>query len=140
MIAFAVRRVFVARAVVDMRKSFDSLITLVQHQLVQDLYSGDAFVFVGRDRRRLKVLLWDRDGFWVLAKRLERGAFALPFSALSGAACDVQEVDPATWALLLAGITMLSAKRSRHDPRIPPRDAVVHGRTSDGIMDNTVVP
>jgi transposase len=121
MIAFAVRRVFVARAVVDMRKSFDSLITLAEHQCGQDPHSGDAFVFVGRDRRRMKVLLWDRDGFWVLAKRLERGAFALPFSALTSGAREVVEVDAPTWALLLAGITMLSAKRSRHDTRIPER-------------------
>lgn len=123
MITFAVRRVFVARAVVDMRKSFDSLIALVQHQCLQDPYSGDAFVFVGRDRRRLKILLWERDGFWVLAKRLERGAFALPFSALACGAREVVDVDPATWALLLAGITMLSAKRSRHDTRIPARSS-----------------
>ncbi len=123
MIALPIRRMFVARAVVDMRKSFDSLITLVQHQLGQDPHGGDAFVFVGRDRRRMKVLLWDRDGFWVLTKRLERGAFALPFATLSCAAREVQEVDHATWALLLAGITMLAAKRSRHDTRIPPRQS-----------------
>jgi len=124
-IALPIRRMFVARAVVDMRKSFDSLIALVEHQLGQDPHGGDAFVFVGRDRRRMKVLLWDRDGFWVLTKRLERGAFALPFTTLSHAAREVQEVDPATWALLLAGITMLAAKRSRHDARIPARQTML---------------
>jgi transposase len=119
MIALPIRRIFLARAVVDMRKSFDSLIDLVQHQISHNPYGGDAFVFVGRDRRRLKVLLWDRDGFWVLAKRLEGGAFALPLAALSREARDAVEMDHAAWALLLAGITMLSAKRSLHKTRIP---------------------
>lgn len=114
MIALPIRRIFLARAVVDMRKSFDSLIDLVQHHLSHDPHSGDAFVFVGRDRRRLKVLLWDRDGFWVLAKRLERGAFALPLPAQAISSRDALELDHAAWALLLDGITMLTAKRSRH--------------------------
>jgi hypothetical protein len=118
-IALSIRRIFLARAVVDMRKSFDSLIDLAQHRLVHDPHGGDAFVFVGRDRRRLKVLVWDRDGFWVLAKRLERGAFALPLPALASSSCDALELDRAAWALLLDGITMLAAKRSRHYSHIP---------------------
>jgi hypothetical protein len=119
MIAFPIHRIYLARAVVDMRKSFDSLIDLVQHQLKRDPYAGEAFVFVGRDRRRLKVLLWDRDGFWVLAKRLEKGGFALPVAALSKDACEVIEMDHASWGLLLEGIRMLTANRSHHDTRIP---------------------
>jgi len=81
-IGVGVRRIFLARAVVDMRRSFDTLAGMVRDQLGSDPLSGDAFVFVGRDRRRLKVLLWDRDGFWVCAKRLARGYFALPDPAL----------------------------------------------------------
>lgn len=123
MIAFPIRRICLARAVVDMRKSFDSLIDVVQHQLGRNPYAGEAFVFVGRDRRRLKVLLWDRDGFWVLAKRLEKGRFALPLAALSKEARDVVELDHATWGLLLEGISILSANRSTHDARIPVASA-----------------
>lgn len=119
MITLPIRRIFLSRAVVDMRKSFDSLIDLVQHHLSHDPHGGDAFVFVGRDRRRLKVLVWDRDGFWVLAKRLERGAFALPLPALANGSREALELDHAAWALLLDGITMLSAKRSRHYSHIP---------------------
>jgi transposase len=119
-IALPIRSILLARAVVDMRKSFDSLIDLVQHQLGRDPYAGEAFVFVGRDRRRLKVLVWDRDGFWVLARRLECGLFALPVPALARHATEVVELDRAAWALLMEGICMLSAKRSRRDTRMPP--------------------
>jgi transposase len=113
MIAFGVRRVFLARAVTDMRKSFETLAALVEHQVGQDPRCGDAFVFVGRDRRRLKVLLWERDGFWVLAKRLEVGVFALPVPSEVSSSRAVLSLDAPAWSLLLAGITMLAAKRSR---------------------------
>lgn len=108
MIAFPVRRIFLARAVTDMRRSFDTLAGMVSSQLGHDPHSGDAFVFVGRDRTRLKVLLWDGDGFWVCAKRLSRGSFALPSPDATGAIA----VDAAQWALLLAGITVLTQRKS----------------------------
>lgn len=114
MISLGVRRIFLARAVVDMRRSYDTLAGMVRSQLSQDPLCGDAFVFIGRDRKRLKVLLWDRSGFWLCAKRLERGSFALPMPALGRDAVDAIELDAAQWMLLLEGITVLSSKRSRH--------------------------
>lgn len=113
MIAFNVRRLFLCGAVTDMRKSFDSLACLVQHHLQHDPLSGDAFVFVGRDKKRLKVLWWDKDGYWVLAKRLEVGTFALPCAVGDKSSSAVHYVDAPGWALLLAGITIQKMKRSR---------------------------
>lgn len=60
----------------DMRKGFDGLFGLVQGKLGGDPLSGDLFVFVSRNRKRAKVLLWDGTGLCVYAKRLERGRFA----------------------------------------------------------------
>lgn len=68
-------RVFAYRAPVDMRKSFNTLSALVL-ELGQDLLAGDAFLFVGKCRRRAKVLWFDGTGLCVLAKRLETGQFA----------------------------------------------------------------
>lgn len=117
MIAFAVRRIFLARAVVDQRKSFDTLAALVRDQLGGDVLGGDAFVFVGRDRRRLKILLFARGGFWLCARRLERGTFALPSPALPRDARETLELDHAQWALLLDGI---HASVERRSPRWNP--------------------
>jgi transposase len=67
--------VWAYREAVDMRKSFDGLFALVRDQLHRDVLSGDMFLFMGRNRRRAKVLLWDGTGLCVYAKRLEKGRF-----------------------------------------------------------------
>ena len=63
---------------VDMRKSFDGLSGEVRQHLGKDPTSGDYFVFVNKRCILMKILIWDRHGFWVLAKRLETGRFRLP--------------------------------------------------------------
>ena len=63
-------------APVDMRKGFEGLWALVSQQLGRDVLSGELFVFVGRDRRRAKVLFFDGTGLCLLHKRLEQGRFA----------------------------------------------------------------
>jgi len=114
-----VRRIYLARAVTDMRRSFDTLAGMVLGQLGRDPTSGDAFVFVGRDRRRLKVLLWDGDGFWLCAKRLARGRFTLPSPALARDARETVALDAASWGALLAGVTVDVRRRS---PRLQRDD------------------
>ena len=64
-------RVFVAQGATDLRRSFDRLSAQVQEVLRQDPLSGHVFVFFNRQRNRVKLLVWERDGFWLLYKRLE---------------------------------------------------------------------
>ncbi|WP_426745953.1 IS66 family insertion sequence element accessory protein TnpB [Myxococcus faecalis] len=73
-------RVFTYAAPVDMRRGFDGLSALVEQQLGQQLLKGDVFLFVGRCRRRAKVLHFDGTGLVLLTKRLFRGRFARPWS------------------------------------------------------------
>jgi transposase len=63
-------------APVDMRKGFDGLYGMVRRGIGRDPLSGDLYLFVSRDRKRAKVLVWDGTGLCVYAKRLERGRFA----------------------------------------------------------------
>lgn len=63
----------------DMRKSFNTLAAIVANELGRDLMSGDLFIFVGKDRKRAKVLYFDGTGLCLFAKRLERGQFATPW-------------------------------------------------------------
>ena len=70
-------RIFLARQPVDFRKAHDGLISIVRDEFQDDPFDGSVFVFLNRRRDRVKVLHWDRDGFWLHYKRLERGTYRL---------------------------------------------------------------
>lgn len=61
-----------------MRKSIDGLATIVQEQFHMDPFSNTLFLFCGKRRNRMKLLLWEGDGFVLLYKRLENGSFKWP--------------------------------------------------------------
>jgi transposase len=73
--------VFACTEAVDMRKSFDTLNAIVREHLRRDVLDGALYLFVGKDRRRAKVIFWDGTGLCVLAKRLEKGRFAAPWGS-----------------------------------------------------------
>ena len=75
------RRIFLARQATDMRKGCGSLAAVVENALGQNPYAGDIFVFVGKHKNRVKIVAWDRSGFWLCSKRLEQGTFAVPKGA-----------------------------------------------------------
>ena len=101
-------RIFLCRSPVDFRKAHDSLCALVRDQFKDDPFGGDLFVFFNRSRDRIKLLVWDRNGFWLLYKRLERGTF--PFE-VHGSGPRV-EIERAQLSMILEGIEWKSAKRS----------------------------
>ena len=67
-----------AHGATDLRRSFDRLSAQGQEVLGQDPLSGHVFVFFNRQRNRVKLLVWERDGFWLLYKRLEARTLAAP--------------------------------------------------------------
>ena len=99
-------RIFLAVAPADMRKGFDSLAQLVREAIAEDPLSGHLFVFRNRRRDRIKVLYWDRDGWAIWMKRLEKGSFRFP-EASDGRV----EVTPAEMAAILEGIDLSRARR-----------------------------
>ncbi len=107
-------RIWLRTTPADMRKGFDSLAALVREGLGHDPLSGHLFLFVGRDRDRLKLLYWDSDGFALWYKRLEEGTFRLPPAKSVGASVELKASE---LAMLLAGIDLTSIKRRKRFAR-----------------------
>ena len=68
-------RVYVATAPCDMRKQFDGLAAMVREGLREDPRSGHLFVAFNRRADQVRILFWDRSGYCLVSKRLERGRF-----------------------------------------------------------------
>ena len=71
-------KVYIARGSTDMRKAINGLSILVERRMEHDPFSGHLFVFTNRRRNLIKVLYWDRNGFCLWQKRLERDRFRWP--------------------------------------------------------------
>jgi len=103
-------RIWLATHPADMRKSFDSLAELVRQHLHHDPLSGHVFVFRNKRSDRVKLLYWDEDGFVIVYKRLEEGAFHFPTAAEGQAGVTLRAAE---LGMLLDGVDWQNAKRSK---------------------------
>jgi transposase len=103
-------RIYLCAAPTDMRKGFDSLAALIAEELGGDPLSGHLFVFRSKRGDRVKLLYWDRDGWALYYKRLERGSFRFP---AADAKAKSFEVTAEELSLLLWGIDPGSVKRQK---------------------------
>lgn len=101
-------KVFLVAGPTDMRKSFDTLAAVVRTVIDSDPLSGHLFVFCNRRRDRLKALIWESSGFWLLAKRLEKGTFSWPDVSVTKV-----EYSSAQLAVLLEGLELSGRRRKR---------------------------
>lgn len=105
-------RLFLAHHPVDFRKSFNGLAAYVEENFHMKAMNGDIFIFLNRRGTQVKILFWDRDGFCLIAKRLEEGSFRRVQQA-SNDAMQV-ELTAGELAMLLEGI---DARDIRHRKR-----------------------
>jgi transposase len=107
-------RIWLATEATDMRCGFDRLAERVRAVIGQDPLNGHLFVFRSRRGDRLKILVWDRDGFLLWYKRLESGVFKLP--RVEGARS--VELRASELAMVLDGIDVSKLKRVPRYTRI----------------------
>jgi transposase len=101
-------RIWLATEATDMRCGFDRLAERVKAVIGKDPLSGHLFVFRSRRGDRLKILVWDRDGFVLWYKRLEAGVFKLP---RAGEGVRSVEMRASELAMVLDGIDVSKLKR-----------------------------
>jgi len=122
-------RLFVATQPVDGRKGADSLMVLVRDVLRHDPLTGHLFVFFSKRRDRVRIVYWDRNGFAMWTKRLERGRFCPAFSADGTLAASSMEA--AELALIVEGIDLSGAQRR---PRWEPRKTAPSASAAPRIL------
>ena len=110
MTGFSDVRIFLCTTPTNMNYSFDRLMGRAQEIFDQDPCSGHLFLFLNRSRDRIKILFWDRDGFCIWYKRLERGTFQLLTTA-NGA--EGIELDYPQLVRLLGGLDLRTGRRRR---------------------------
>ena len=103
-------RIYLCTRPADLRRSFDGLARLVEEYLGGDPLSGHLFVFRNKVGDRVKLLVWDGDGYVIYYKRLEEGTFRFPTVSSDARSVPVtaQEL-----SLLLWGIDPSSVRRQK---------------------------
>ena len=86
---------------VDMRNGFDGLCGIVRNYLGRDPLDKSGYVFMNSPRNRIKILLWEGDGFSMYYKRLEKGTFDHPIVTKSG---DEYQIEWPHLSMILQGI------------------------------------
>lgn len=114
-------KVFLCAQPADMRRSFDGLSGMVTTIIERDPLCGHLFVFRNRNRDRIKILYWDRDGLAIWYKRLESGTFQFPTDLIDKETRPAKaEITSEELSLLLGGIDLRSVEhRKRYRPKKP---------------------
>jgi transposase len=108
-------RIFLCLEPADMRRSFDGLSGMVRSIIRESPTCGHLFVFRNRRRDRVKILWWDRDGYAIFYKRLEKGTFHFPApSDLDVGRCEIDQRD---FAMILEGFEQNNLRKHRRFQR-----------------------
>lgn len=99
--------IYIKPGVTDMRKQINGLAVYVAEEMQKESMSGDIYLFCGRSRTLLKALYWDRTGFCLWQKRLERDRFPWPETEAEARKITRQELD-----MLLRGIDFFRAHQT----------------------------
>ena len=99
-------KVFLALGTTDMRKAINGLSVIVSEHIQLDVFSGHLFAFCNRQQTILKILHWDRNGFCLWQKRLEKDRFKWPKSQ-----AEVMNISSRELAWLIEGLNIDQAHK-----------------------------
>jgi len=112
-IDFSQARIFLRPGITDLRKAINGLTAIVQEVMKHDPFSGSVFLFCNRGRKLLKAVYWDKTGFWLSQKRLEKDRFPWPQDEAEAKELTVEELK-----MLLTGIDFFKAHKELFYKRV----------------------
>ena len=103
---FKNRQVLLYQKPVDFRKQLDGLMQLPASELEKDPTDGTVYIFRNRQKDKLKLLVWDRNGYFMGYKRLEKGRFSFPLDEEGHAQLSFNELE-----MLISGMPIIRMKK-----------------------------
>ena len=111
-------KLYLATKPTDLRRSFDGLLAMVEGSFGLCARTGDLFIFLNRAGTQVRILVWERDGYCILMKRLEQGTFRRLHSTCEQ---EVVTIDVGELSMLLEGIDAPVVRRRKRF--VPPKEA-----------------
>jgi transposase len=100
-------RIFIRPGHTDLRKAVNGLTGIVEGQMKEKPFSGNVYIFCNRERKLLKAVWWDKNGFWLSQKRLEQEKYPWPKDE-----SEARELTAEQLQMLLAGIDFFRAHKT----------------------------
>jgi hypothetical protein len=99
-------RIFIRPGYTDLRKTVNGLSVMIEQQMGREPFSGNVYLFCNRERKLLKAVYWDKTGFWLSQKRLEKDRYPWPQDEGEARELKVEQLQ-----MLLAGIDFFNAHK-----------------------------
>jgi transposase len=106
-------RIFIRPGYTDMRKAVNGLSCIAEQQMEGEPFSGNVYLFCNKERRLLKAVWWDRNGFWLSQKRLEKDKYPWPLTNEAVKELSIEEL-----SMLLSGIDFFSAHKEKKKKKV----------------------
>jgi len=106
-------KIFIRPGITDLRKAVNGLTGIIEQQMSGEPFSGNVYLFCNRDRKLIKAIYWERNGFWLMQKRLEKDTF--PWPQTNEAA---QELTGEEVTMLLKGIDFFKAHKALYYKKV----------------------
>jgi len=99
-------RVFIRPGYTDLRKALNGLTIIIEQEMTGEVFSGNLYIFCNRERKLIKAIWWDKTGFWLNQKRLEKDKYPWPETKEA-----VLELSAENLTMLLSGIDIFKAHK-----------------------------
>ena len=106
-------RIFLRPGYTDLRKAVNGLAGIIEQQMTGEPFSGNVYLFCNRERKLLKAVWWDRNGFWLSQKRLEKDRFPWPDTSEAARELGAEEL-----SMLLSGIDFFRAHKTLYYKKV----------------------